>query len=194
METPDPQNQFEVRGNDGNVYGPESERTIRRWLAEHRLEDQSEIRLVGESEWHPLSSYDQFNICPSKPMPVPNPVPSEAPGVILWYRIYNGLMALMYIGLTGFLWLVKLMDVQFESPQEETDLAIMAWVFLVVGLPMAIFHLVCCFMTHRRWHWILGFFSIGIGMTGCCLPVCIPILIFWINPETKAWFGRNQSQ
>ena len=43
METPSLQDQFEVRGDDGNVYGPETAETIRRWHAEHRLEAQSEM-------------------------------------------------------------------------------------------------------------------------------------------------------
>jgi hypothetical protein len=31
---------------------------------------------------------------------------------------------------------------------------------------------------------------ICLGMTSACfLPVCIPLLIFWIKPETKLYFG-----
>ena len=194
MEPADPQKQFEVLGNDGNVYGPESEETIRHWYAEHRLEARSKIRPVGESEWRSLSTYEQFGIPDSIPPAAPIPVPEKAPGVILWYRIYNALTALMYFGLAGFFWWVKSVDLDFSSPEEEMELIVMAWVFLVVGLPLGFFYLACCFMTYRRWHWVLGFFSIGIGLTGCCLPVCIPILIFWLKPETKAWLGRNQQQ
>ena len=194
METPRLQDQFEVRGDDGNVYGPETAETIRRWHAEHRLEAQSEIRRVGETEWRPLSAFEQLKIPSSKTTPNPIPVPTEAPGVILWYRIYNVLTAVMYLGLVALLWWSKSGVVEFDSPEEEMEVTILAWVFLVIGLPLAIFHLVCCFMTNRRWHWMLGFFPIGIGMTGCCLPFCIPLLIFWLKPETKAWLGRNQSQ
>lgn len=194
METPDPPGQFEVRGDDGNVYGPETEETIRRWYAEHRLEARSEIRRVGETEWRSLSAFDQFKLPPSKPTPNPIPVPTEAPGVILWYRIYNVLTVVMYLVLTAFFWWVKSSGLEFDSPEEEMEIAIYAWVFLVIGLPLAFFHLVCSFMTHRRWHWVLGFFPIGIGLTGCCMPVCIPLLIYWLKPETKAWLGRNQLQ
>jgi hypothetical protein len=32
----------------------------------------------------------------------------------------------------------------------------------------------------------------AIGMTSCCfLPFLIPLLIYWLKPETKAYFGRN---
>jgi hypothetical protein len=31
--------------------------------------------------------------------------------------------------------------------------------------------------------------TIGLGMTSACtLPICIPLLIFWLKPETKAFF------
>jgi hypothetical protein len=33
---------------------------------------------------------------------------------------------------------------------------------------------------------------ICIGMNSCCLlPASIPLLIFWIKPETKTYFGRK---
>ena len=188
-----PENRYEVRGDDDNVYGPESEATIRRWRAENRLEDNSQIRIVGETEWRSLSAYEQFNIPASKPVGTPVAVPETEPKVFLWYRIYNGLMALMYVLLAGFFWWLKSLDLEFETPEEEMEIVVMAWVMLVVGLPLALFYLFCCFKTHRGWHWVLGFFSIGIGMTGCCLPVCIPLIIFWIKPETKAWLNRNES-
>jgi hypothetical protein len=25
----------------------------------------------------------------------------------------------------------------------------------------------------------------------CCIPACVPLLIYWIKPETKAYFGRT---
>ena len=31
---------------------------------------------------------------------------------------------------------------------------------------------------------------ICVGMTSCCcIPACLPILLQWIKPDTKAWFG-----
>jgi hypothetical protein len=160
MSHSNPENRYEVRGGDDNVYGPESEATIRRWCAENRLENNSQIRLVGETKWRPLSVYEQFNIPDSNPAGAPLAVPETEPKVLLWYRIYNGFMALIYVLLAGFFWWLKSLDLEFETPEEEMEIVLMAWVMVVVGLPLALFYLFCCFKTHRSWHWVLGFFSI----------------------------------
>jgi hypothetical protein len=39
--------------------------------------------------------------------------------------------------------------------------------------------------------WVYDIVLICLGMTSvCCMPVTIPLLIFWIKPDAKAWFGR----
>jgi hypothetical protein len=43
----------------------------------------------------------------------------------------------------------------------------------------------------RPWVWIYDLVVICLGMTSACfLPATIPLLIFWIKPEVKAYFGR----
>jgi hypothetical protein len=40
--------------------------------------------------------------------------------------------------------------------------------------------------------WVYDLVVICVGMTSfCCMPVCIPLLIFWIKPEVRAYFGRT---
>jgi hypothetical protein len=47
-------------------------------------------------------------------------------------------------------------------------------------------------MPRRPWAWIFGLVLICIGLTSlCCLPVAIPLLLSWLKPETKSYFGRN---
>jgi drug/metabolite transporter (DMT)-like permease len=46
-------------------------------------------------------------------------------------------------------------------------------------------------LPQRRWAWVCGLLLIAFGMTGCCLPVCIPLLIAWIKPSTREWFGYS---
>jgi hypothetical protein len=43
----------------------------------------------------------------------------------------------------------------------------------------------------RPWTWIYHLVIICFGMTSaCCIPMCVPLVIFWLKPDTKAYFGR----
>jgi hypothetical protein len=40
--------------------------------------------------------------------------------------------------------------------------------------------------------WVFGLVLICLGLSSaCCLPACIPLLIFWLKPEMKAFYGRD---
>ncbi|MDP6891899.1 MAG: hypothetical protein QF731_01865 [Verrucomicrobiota bacterium] len=193
VEEPDHNNQYEVRGDDGNIYGPESDATIRRWCFEKRLNAQSVIRRVGETDWRPVSTYEEFKI-PTSATNVPFSPPVKPPGVIFWYRIYCAFTG-VFFGLLVilFLYLISIPGMEENmSASEYVEFQITSIIMIAVGIPCVIFYFACAFMTHRGWHWILGLVSIGLGMTGCCLPACIPLLIFWIKPETKSWLNRNE--
>ena len=42
------------------------------------------------------------------------------------------------------------------------------------------------------WLWIYDLIIICLGMTSACFwPAVIPLLIFWLKPETKRHFGRR---
>ncbi len=183
------QTMYEVLGVDGQRYGPETADTIRSWMQSGRLNHQSLIRRVGETGWSTLAELPEVTQSMPGPPPLPSPTPIQPPGVILWYRIYCAAMALMYMLLAvGFL-VLRSMDLGVEVDPDEFQVT--SIIMIVFGVPLALFYFISCFLTHRGWHWIWGVISIGIGMTGCCLPACIPLLIFWIKPETKAWLNRN---
>ncbi|MCI0516137.1 hypothetical protein L0128_23230 [candidate division KSB1 bacterium] len=113
------------------------------------------------------------------------------PPVWNWYVVYCVTMALMYlvIVLLGVLFL----GWQLEIPDtEEFEIQIIGWVFLGLGLPLGLIFGIAPFLPKQPWAWIFGIVLIGIGMTSaCCLPAAIPLLIFWIKPENKAFFGRT---
>ena len=100
-------------------------------------------------------------------------------------------MALMYVGcFIGGLALIVLVD---ELPErEQAELYINGIILAVIGLPLAIAcGLPLCF-PRKRWVWIYNIVIIAIGLTSCCcIPVCVPLLIFWLKPATKVWYGRS---
>ena len=189
MEESKYKNLYEVKGEDGNVYGPESDSTIRRWYFEKRLNAQSLIRCAGDTNWRQVLAYKEFKVSANE---IVSPI--SKPGVIFWYRIYCSFSG-VFAGLLVLLFLVlrSLPDMeQNMSPSDFDEFQITSLLMVVIGIPCAIFYFSCSFMTYKGWHWVLGLISIGLGMTGCCLPACIPLLIFWVKPETKRWLNRNE--
>lgn len=66
---------------------------------------------------------------------------------------------------------------------------IYAAVIAVMGVVFSGAFVATFFLPRAHWAWIYHLILIALGMTSCCcLPVCIPLLIFWIRPETRAWF------
>lgn len=110
-----------------------------------------------------------------------------------WYRVYCAVMVLLYllvIGLGLFLLLAPpTAGTREYSPQE---LTIMGGVYIAVGAVLFLIFAVALFLPPKPYNWIVGIVLMALGMTSCCfLPFLIPLLIYWLKPETKAYFGRN---
>jgi hypothetical protein len=65
---------YKLIGSDGREYGPVNEATIRQWIAEGRLNGQSQIQSESLPGWKPLGSFPEFAGALAGPPPV-----SEAP-------------------------------------------------------------------------------------------------------------------
>ncbi|MBI5159801.1 MAG: hypothetical protein HY996_00025 [Micrococcales bacterium] len=123
-------------------------------------------------------------------MPEPGP-----PSVMPWYRLYCIVMALLYVAVAGcgfavLSGLVRLSGLN-DDPVSE-DLGTIAGLCLAVGVPLAAAFVVAIFAPRRPWAWTFGAVLIGLGMTSaCCLPACIPILVAWLKPDAKAWYGKD---
>ena len=108
-----------------------------------------------------------------------------------WYRIYCGALAALY-ALVAVMGLVMTYFKPGESPDAVMESTITGIAYAVIG---AIFFAVFVFavmLPAKPYNWIVGIVMIAIGLTSCCLwPATIPLLIYWIKPETRAFFGRN---
>ena len=118
--------------------------------------------------------------------------PAFAPPVFKWYIAYCVTMALMYLGCAALG--VALFFVEPDADMSEAEAKVMASVFLVMGLAFFVVYGVGPFVGRRSWGWIYGIVLIAIGLTSfCCLPVSLPLLIFWLKPDVKAFYGRTES-
>lgn len=110
------------------------------------------------------------------------------PKTLLWFRVYAILLALAYLALTG-LGFVFLLYPPETLEMESFETVILGWLFVVLGLLFFAIVLPAFFLPQRGWAWIYGLGLICFGLTsGIFLPVCIPLLIFWLRDPVKDWF------
>lgn len=112
------------------------------------------------------------------------------PRVVPWFNVYCGLMALLYLGVAAaslVLWFVPPHRLGMGPDQAR----LMGIVCLLLGLPLCAAFLLPFVKPRARWMWGYGIALIAIGMTSaCCMLACVPLLIFWVRPEAKAWFTQ----
>ena len=101
-------------------------------------------------------------------------------------------MATLY-GLLTLIGIVVLVAAGWDD--EEISLAeklILSGVFLVLCGGLAAIFAFGVFARPASWVWVYDIVLIAIGLTSCLtIPAAVPLLIYWIKPETKAYFGRT---
>ncbi len=101
------------------------------------------------------------------------------------------MLALLYLLVVGFGAWVTI--VQPETRQYEQDeLAVLGMLYIIFGTVLFLISTAALFLPAKPYNWIVGLVLICLGMTSCCfVPFLIPLLLYWIKPETKAFFGRS---
>ena len=84
------------------------------------------------------------------------------------------------------------MFIEPDREMSEAEARVMGAVFLILGLAFFVPYAIAPFLPRKSGVWVFGLVLICIGLTSlCCLPVCIPLLIYWSKPEMKAFYGRE---
>ncbi len=118
--------------------------------------------------------------------------PARQPGVILWFKLYCGLLCLTYLALASSSLIFFLFDPS-ELGKDPVEATVMGCLFLVLGVFFFVVSLLPFFLRPRPWVWVYDLVIIVLGLTSACfIPLCVPLLIFWIKPETKAWFDNGR--
>jgi len=108
-----------------------------------------------------------------------------------WYRIYIGAMLALYaaVAIGGLVFAV--MSTSFAGREQE-DALMMGIIYGIFGMIFAAVYGVALFLPRKPFNWIVGIVMIAIGLSSCCLlPATVPLIIFWLKPETRAYFGRE---
>ena len=111
------------------------------------------------------------------------------PKVVFWFKIYAGFMAFLYFAV-----LVAGVLLMVFAPRsgDSLPLAIMGVVYIALGLVFALAYGLAFAFRPSPGSWVFHLILICIGFGGCpTIAAAVPLLIFWIKPETKRFYGRN---
>ena len=116
------------------------------------------------------------------PVPTPPSLPQPQKAV-WWFKVYTGVLCFCYLAVAGFgIFLI------FDDPAERS----VGLVLLLFGIAFFGGCLVPLILKPRPWLWTYDLVIICLGMTSACfLPASIPLLIAWMKPETKSYFGKG---
>jgi membrane protease YdiL (CAAX protease family) len=111
------------------------------------------------------------------------------PPVWRWYVAYCIVMATIYVVVIVLGVVFLAFAEQMSETGDVVESYVMGAVFVVISVPLAVFYVAVPLLPKRRFAWIVGFVAIGIGMTSTCfLPAALPLLLYWMKDETKAFF------
>lgn len=124
--------------------------------------------------------------------PSPAATYDEKPAVIIWYKVYMGLMALFSLtplaaGIFLFVGPVTTADMDGMAPE------ILGIVYIVIGVVFMIPIFAAFFLPRKPWVWVYHLVMICLGLPSCMVVFCVPLLIFWLKPEVKTYFGQESA-
>jgi hypothetical protein len=123
---------------------------------------------------------------PGQPPPMSSP-----PSVVVWARVYAIAFAFMYLlCIVGGILLV-VMGESFGG-RDSGETVVQGAIMAIVGVPLMVVSFIAALAPRKKWGWVMNVVLMGLGCSSCmCMPAAIPLLIFWLKPEVKAWYGMG---
>lgn len=116
------------------------------------------------------------------------------PEAVYYFRIYAVVMLLSLLGIFAFgLWLMLEPMMKYGGVPPRPGEWIWGFILTILSGVFLVPHAIAIFAGRGRWVYTLAVVLIGMSMLWncCCLPVTIPLLVVWLKPETKRWYGMN---
>lgn len=115
------------------------------------------------------------------------------PEAVYYYRIYGGTLAVLY-ALAMITGIGTLLNALLSGGAASGSHSAGDTVVGILVTAFSIAFLIPCLLSllggRKGWVHALGTVVIVFSMlTTCCLPIAIPMLIYWTKPETKRWFS-----
>lgn len=114
----------------------------------------------------------------------------QPPKVVFWFKMYTGFLCLLYLALAAASLAFFLLDPK-ELEMEKEAAWLVGALLLGAGLVFFVICLLPLVLKPGPGVWTYDFIIICLGLTSACFwPACIPLLIFWLKPETKRYFRK----
>jgi len=117
------------------------------------------------------------------------------PEAVYYFRIYAVLMVLFLMLLSGYgLYLMLSPIMNGSTGSAATGEWVIGLILFMFTFCFLVPHVIALFGGRRRWVYTLSMILIGLNLlTGnfCCMLVTVPLLIYWMKPETKRWYGAS---
>jgi hypothetical protein len=117
----------------------------------------------------------------------------DRPKVITWFVIYC-----VFLSLTSIIPIVTgiaLLRAEADTPATLDKQPLPPVAYLIIGVLGFLTSIVAPFLANRPWKWVYGLILICLAMPACCyLPITIPLLIFWVQPETREYFKQERAK
>lgn len=117
---------------------------------------------------------------------------SSIPKVVTWYERYcQAAIALFILGSTlGCYAVFARESLAVRMGVEPVALAVFGSLWMLSLLFLAFVHFAALRSPRAPWAWKIHAIVLGIGLTTLILwPVALPLLWFWMKPETKQFYG-----
>ena len=119
------------------------------------------------------------------------PATTLRPQVIKWFRVYCWVLCVLYLAVASYSLVFFLSDPAELGMSRAVAYAVGVGL-LSMGLGLLVASLLPLVLRPQPWLWTYDLVIICLGMTSACfLPACIPLLIFWLKPEAKRYFGKT---
>jgi hypothetical protein len=116
----------------------------------------------------------------------------KTPAVWVWFVIYCILLCIACLFWLGVGLFMLIAGPHLGGEADQLPMRLAGVIYLLMGFVVLIPTAVGPFLPAKPWAWVYGLVLIAIGFTSCCcIPFSVPLLVYWIKPETRAHFGRE---
>ena len=113
--------------------------------------------------------------------------------VFFWYRLYCVVVAFLSLAVAGLGIFLAVVPLEPNS-RDQQQIFLMGIVYAILGIGLFLVFAVAALLPPKPYNWVVGMVMICLGFTSCCFwPFAIPLIIFWVKPETQVFLGRKIS-
>ncbi|QIF00154.1 hypothetical protein [Roseimicrobium sp. ORNL1] len=112
------------------------------------------------------------------------------PRVVLWFRVYGWFMVAYSLGIAALSLVFFLMSPE-DLDMTRGEAVVLGSILLAMGVIFAVAHVPPLVSAPRPWSWVYSLVIICLGLSSCAVVACVPLLIFWLKPEVKAYYGKE---